>query len=125
MKMGNTVAYAGPPDNTRAGTPLFVDHTPRTVGICIYRTPADNLAVGRFVRGFHLSAAWTRRLFKVINGPGPKRGCPKQRSFAAVRVGPRIGEAEVELGGCYRVERPDRTAGTASPAAVRAILAVR
>jgi hypothetical protein len=125
MKVGNTVAYAGPPHNTRAGTPLFVDHIPRTVGICIYRTTADNLAVGRFVRGFHLSAARTRRLFKVINGPGPKRGCPKQRNFAALRVGPRIPEAEVELGGCSRVERPDRTAGTANPAVVRAILAVR
>lgn len=125
MKVGNTVAYAGPPHNTRAGTPLFIDHTPKTVGVCIYRTSADNLAVGRFVRGFHLSAARTRRLFKMINGPGPKRGCPKQRNFAALRVGPRIPEAEVELGGCYRVERPDRTAGTANPAVVRAILGMR
>lgn len=124
MKVGNTVAYAGPPHNTRAGKPLF-NHTPRTVGVCIYRTPADNLAVGRFVRGFHLSAARTRRLLEVINGPGPKRGCPKQRNFAALGVGPRIPEAEVELGGCYRVERPDRTAGTANPALVRTILAVR
>jgi hypothetical protein len=105
--------------------PLFVDHTPRTVGVCIYRAPADNLAVGSFVRGFHLTAVRTRQLLKAINGPGPKRGCPKQRNFAAFRVGPRIPEAEVELGGCYRVERPDRTAGTANPAAVRAILAVR
>ena len=123
MKVGNTVAYAGPPHNSRAGTPLFI-HAPRTVGICIYRTPADNFAVGSFVRGFHLTAAQTRRLLKAIKGPGPTRGCPKQRNFAAFRVGPRIPEAEVELGGCYRVDRPDRTAGTANPAAVRAILAV-
>jgi hypothetical protein len=124
MKVGNTVAYAGPPHNMRAGTPLF-DHTPRAVRVCIYRTPADDFAVGRFVRGFHLSAARTRRLLDAINGRGPKRGCPKQRNFAALGVDPRFPEAEVELGGCYRVERPDRTAGTAKPATVRAILGVR
>lgn len=123
MRVGNTVAYAGPPHDTRPGRPFF-DRTPRTVGVCIYRTPTDNFAVGRFVRGFHLSAARTRRLLKAINGPGPKRGCPKQRNFAALGAGPGTA-AEVELGGCYRVERPDRTAGTAKPAAVRAILGVR
>ena len=120
MRIGNTVAWAGPPHDTRPGTPLF-DRTPGTVRVCVYRTPADNFAVGRFVRGFRLGPARTRRLLRALNGPGPALGCPKQRNFAAVGGGSRSG-AVVELGGCYRVERPDRTAGTAKPAVVRAIL---
>jgi hypothetical protein len=123
MRIGNTLAWAGPPHDARQGAPLF-DRTPRTVRVCIYRTPADNFAVGRFVRGFRLGAARTRRLLGALNGPGPTRGCPKQRNFAAVGGGQRTG-AVVELGGCYRVERPDRTASTAKPAVARAILGKR
>lgn len=123
MRMGNTVAWAGPPHNAHPGTPLF-DRAPTKVRVCVYRTPRNNFAVGRFVRGFHLDAARTRQLLGALNGPGPKRGCPKQRNFATVGGGPRFGAA-VELGGCYRVERPDRTAGTANPGVARAILGVR
>lgn len=120
MRMGNTVAWAGPPHDAHAGTPLFA-RLPRTARVCVFRTPADNLATGSFVRGFRLDAPRTRRLLRALGGPGPRRGCPKQRTFATVGGGVRFG-AMVELGGCYRVERPDRTAGTASPAVVRAIL---
>ena len=120
MRVGNTVAWAGPPHDARAGAPLF-DRAPRRVRVCIFRTPPNNFATGNFVRGFRLDAARTRRLLGALGGPGPRRGCPKQRNFATVGGGPRLG-ATVELGGCYRVERPDRTAGTAKPAVVRAIL---
>jgi hypothetical protein len=123
MRTGNTVAWAGPPHDARAGTPLF-DRAPRNVRVCVYRTPPNNFAVGQFVRGFRLDAARTRRLLGALGGPGPKRGCPKQRNFATVGGGRRFG-ATVELGGCYRVERPDRTAGTANPRVARAILVVR
>jgi hypothetical protein len=93
------------------------------VRVCVFRTRPGNFAVGYFVRGFRLDASRTRRLLRAVSGPGPKRGCPKQRTFASVGAG-RFG-ASVELGGCYRVERPDRTAGTANPAVVRAILGPR
>jgi hypothetical protein len=121
MKVGNTAAWAGPPHDARAGDALF-ERTPRTVHVCVYRTPPDHFAVGDFVRGFRLDAARTRRLLEALDGAGPKRGCPKQRTFADVDAGPGLG-LSVELGGCYRVERPDRLAGTANPAVVRAILA--
>jgi hypothetical protein len=120
MRMGNTVAWAGPPHDAHAGTPLF-ERMPRTVRVCVFRTPADNFATGSFVRGFRLDRARTRRLLGALGGPGPQRGCPKQRNFATVGGGVRFG-AMVELGGCYRVEGPDRTGGTAEPAVVRGIL---
>ena len=122
MRVGNTVAWAGPREDTKGG-PLF-DQTPRRVRVCVYRTLPNRFAVGYFVRGFRLDATRTRRLLEALNGPGPRRGCAKERSFAFVGNGPQAG-AGVELGGCYRVERPDRTSGTANPAVVRAILGVR
>lgn len=119
MRVGNTVAWAGPPRNSTGG-PLF-DIPPWRARVCIYRTPPDNFATGRFVRGFRLDVSQTRRLVRALTGPGPRRGCPKQRMFAEVRAS--VGNAAtVELGGCYRVARPDRLAGTAKVAVVRAIL---
>lgn len=122
MRVGNTAAWAGPPRNSTGG-PLF-DVPPWRARICIYRTPPGNFAVGRFVRGFRLDVSSTERLVRALEGPGPRRGCPKQRTFA--EVGASVGNAAVvELGGCYRVERPDRLAGTAQRAVVRAILGGR
>jgi len=121
MKMGNIVAWAGPHEATTGG-PLF-DRTPTSVCVFVFRTPADSFATGYFVRGFRLDPARTRRLLRALGGPGPRRGCPKQRNFAVVGGRPRLG-AVVELGGCYRVERPDRTSGTAQPAVVKALLRV-
>jgi hypothetical protein len=76
------------------------------------------------VRGFSLDATKARRLLGALTGPGPKRGCPKQRNFAFVGNGPESG-AGVELGGCYRVERSDRTSGSAKPAVIRGLLGAR
>ena len=120
MRWGNTVAWAGPPRDSRTGEPLFT-RTPRRVRVCVFRTPADNFAVGTFVRGFRLDASRTKRLLGALTGAGPRRGCPKQRTFAVIAAGPGVG-AQVELGGCWRVERPDRLAGTANRAVARSIL---
>lgn len=122
MRWGNTAAYAGPREATSGG-PLFT-RAPRRVRICVYRTKADQISLGHFVRGFRLDASRTRRLLTALSGPTPRPGCPKQRTFAVVIAGPGSG-ASVELGGCWRVERPDRTSGTANPALVRAILGGR
>ncbi len=123
MEVGNTVAWAGPPRDATAGSPLF-DRAPKRVRICIFRTPPNRFAVGRFVRGFRLDASRTRRLLGALTGPGPKRGCAKQRTFAVVIASPGS-VASVELGGCWRVDRPDRLAGTAKPGVAGAILGVR
>ena len=123
MEWGNSVAWAGPPRDSTGG-PLF-PVAPKTVRACIFRTPPDRFAVGHFVRGFgRLDASRTRRLLRALTGPGPSRGCPKQRTFAVVIRSPGS-VASVELGGCYRVERADRLAGTAKPAVVRSILGLR
>jgi hypothetical protein len=123
MRWGNTVAWAGPPRDSAAGGPLFL-RAPRTVHVCVFQTPSNRLAVGRFVRGFRLDASRTRRLLRGLTGPGPRRGCPKQRTFAVV-IASSGSVANVELGGCWRVDRPDRLAGTANPAVARSILGVR
>jgi hypothetical protein len=120
MRWGNTVAWAGPPRDSTSGGPLFT-RTPRRVRVCVFRTPADNFAVGNFVRGFRLDASRTRRLLGALTGAGPRRGCAKQRTFAVIIESPGS-VAQVELGGCWRVERPDRLAGTANAAVARAIL---
>lgn len=123
MKWGNTVAWAGPPRDSAGGGPLF-DRMPRKVRVCVFRTPSNNFAVGSFVRGFRLDASRTRRLLRALTGAGPRRGCTKQRTFAVISESPGS-VAQVELGGCWRVERPDRLAGTANPAVARAILGRR
>jgi hypothetical protein len=120
MRWGNSVAWAGPPRDSSGG-PLFTV-APKRVRVCVFRTPPDRFAVGRFVRGFRrLDAARTGRLLRALTGPGPRRGCPKQRTFAVVIAHPGS-VASVELGGCWRVDRADRLAGTAKPAVVEAIL---
>jgi hypothetical protein len=123
MRWGNTVAWAGPPRDSAAGGPLFL-RAPRTVRVCVFRAPRNRFAVGHFVRGFRLDASRTRRLLTALTGPGPSRGCAKQRTFAVVIRSPGS-VASVELGGCWRVERPDRLAGTANQAVARAILGGR
>jgi hypothetical protein len=122
MEWGNSVAWAGPPRDSTGG-PLFTV-APRTVRICIFRTPPNHFAVGYFVRGFRLDASRTRRLLRALTGAGPRRGCAKQRTFAVV-IRSAGSVASVELAGCWRVDRADRLAGTAKPAVVRAILGGR
>ena len=120
LKWGNVVAEGEP--RLRPGSPLFA-HAPRIVHVCIYRTPADHIAVGDFVRGKHLDAAQTRRLLAALTRSPTSRRCAKRRTFAIVYAQPNE-VAGVELGGCWRVvpgyrgRRPD----TADAPVVRAIL---
>jgi hypothetical protein len=123
MRWGNTVAWAGPPRDSTTGGPLFTV-APRTVRVCVFRTPPNNFATGNFVRGFRLDASHTGRLLRALTGAGPRRGCAKQRTFAVLIRSPGS-IASVELGGCWRVERPDRLAGTANPAVAKTILGRR
>src|SRR6185437_1326063 len=121
MEWGNSVAWAGPPRDSNGG-PLFTP-APKRVRVCVFRTPPNRFAVGHFIGGFRLDASRTRRLLRALTGAGPRRGCTKQRTFAVVIRSPGS-VASVELGGCWRVDRADRLAGTAKPAVVRAILGV-
>ena len=87
ISWGNTVAWAEPPRDSRTGGPLFT-RTPRRVRVCVFRTPADNFAVGNFIRGFRLDESRTRRLLGALTGAGPRRGCAKQRTFAVIIESP-------------------------------------
>jgi hypothetical protein len=104
------------------GGPLFAT-APRTVRVCIYRTPTNDFEVGNFVRGFSLDAAQTQRLLGAMTGAAPSGSCPNERTFAVLSATPELW-AEVELGGCWRVgrTRPDYGLGGSDPAVVRAIL---
>jgi hypothetical protein len=114
----------GPLDRTSGG-PLFRIE-PKTVRVCIYRGPTNDVEVGRFVRGFALGAAQTRRLLAAMTGPAPRGSCPEERTFAVVHAQPALW-AEVELGGCFRVGRtyPGYGLGGSDPSVVRAILGGR
>jgi hypothetical protein len=113
--------WVAPSDVTQGG-PLFAQ-TPRTVRICIYRTPANDLEVGNFVRGLTLNASQTPRLLGAMTGAAPDGACADQRTFALVHVSSGL-EAPVELGGCWRVARPypNHGVGGADAAVVRSIL---
>jgi hypothetical protein len=121
MSVKNEAAGAAGQLGPSAGGPLFAV-TPRTVNVCIYRT-GDAFQVGDFVRGFRLDVTRTRRLLGALTGAAPSGSCPDQRLFAVVRA--KLA-AEVELGGCRRVSRPNLGGlGRADAAGVRAILSAR
>jgi hypothetical protein len=101
------------------GGPVF-ETAPTTVRVCIYRT--EDFESGSFVRGFRLDASQTDRLLEAMTYAGPSGSCADARSFAVIVASPEL-TAQVELGGCWRVARPNLTGlGTADAAAVRAIL---
>jgi hypothetical protein len=108
-----------------AGGPLFKS-LPKTLRVCIYRTPPNDFEVGNFVRGFGLDPAQTRRLLGAMTGGAPSRSCPNAQRFAVVAAKPELW-AEVELGGCWRVGRtyPDYGLGGSDPAVIAPILGRR
>ncbi|HJU37333.1 MAG TPA: hypothetical protein VJ716_07955 [Gaiellaceae bacterium] len=94
---------------------------PKTLRVCLYRTEND-FETGSFIRGFNLDASQTRRLLPALTGPGRGGACRDARMFATVRP-KHEPAAEVELGGCWRVARPNLNGlGSADAAVVRAIL---
>jgi hypothetical protein len=103
------------------GGPVFVS-APATVRVCLYRVRGSDFEVGDFVRGFRLDEASTKRLLGALTGPGPTGSCPGVREFAVALASPGL-EANVELGGCWRVQRPypNPGTGTADPAVVRTL----
>lgn len=105
-----------------AGGPVF-RHPPAVLHVCVYRVTGGDLEAGRFQRGFTLPAAGTARLLTALQGAGHTGGCPAQRRFAVVST-PAGEWANVELGGCWRVQRsyPTTGTGTADAAVARALL---
>jgi hypothetical protein len=102
------------------GGPVFAT-APATVRVCIYRT--EDFESGSFVRGFRLGASQTQRLLGAMTYAGrPSGSCPDARSFAVIVANAAL-SAQVELGGCWRVARPNLSGlGTADAAVVRAVL---
>lgn len=124
MSAKDVPAGAIGPLRPSSGGSLFV-HTPKTASVCVFRT--DDFEVGRFVRGFALDHAKTRRLVAGLTGPARGGACPNQPLFAVVaaRNDPTEEGVWVEFGGCFRVAgfRGGYTvAGTAQASVVRAIL---
>ena len=102
-----------------SGGPVFAT-APTTVRVCIYRT--EDFESGSFVRGVRLDASQTHKLLGAMTGAGSSGSCPNARSFAVIVASPEL-SAQVELGGCWRVARPNLNGlGTADAAVVRAIL---
>jgi hypothetical protein len=86
---------------------------------------AEDFQPGSFVRGFRLGAPETQTLLGAMTGAGSSKSCANQEMFAVIVANAEL-SAEVELGGCWRVARPNLSGlGTADPAVVRALLARR
>lgn len=120
MSVKDLPAGAIGPLRPGSGGSLFV-RRPETVTVCIFRT--EDFEAGRFVSGFTLDRARTRRLLGALTGAAPHRGCTNQPRFAV--VGARSEEGVwVELGGCFRVAGFDgsHVLGSANATVVRSIL---
>lgn len=106
------------------GGPVFTDPAASVLYVCLYQAPAADLSVGAYVRGLTLSADGARQLRAALSGADAGGSCAPQRQFAVIGTasGPWV---NVELGGCWRVQRPDNAIGTAQPQLVRALLGLR
>jgi len=105
-----------------AGGPAFSPRPPR-LRICIYKDSSHT-----FIRGGLISRAAESRLLGDIQGGRTSTRCRQPHTEYAVllAVSPayRGGQiAEAELGGCFRILRPDDRVGTISPAGLAIIRA--
>jgi hypothetical protein len=103
-----------------AGGPAFSRRPPQ-LRVCIYRDSTRT-----FIRGGILSQATESELLGQIQGGSTSARCSRPSAEYAVllAVSPahRGGQvAEVELGGCDQILRPDNRVGTVSPAGLRII----
>jgi hypothetical protein len=107
----------------RSGSGPVAPSLRRPTHVCVFRVTRADREVGSFVRGFALRPDASRRLLGALTGPAPGGECPPVRVFAFVTIdgGPYV---QVELGGCWRVERsyPREGVGTADPAVAAAVL---
>jgi hypothetical protein len=93
---------------------------PATAHVCLYKSSADDFEVGDFQRGVKLDQRQAQKLVDALTGAGPTGDCPNVAEFAVVQSD--IGDSlNVELGGCWRVNREGGT-GTADASVVRNIL---
>jgi len=95
-----------------------------TLHACIYRTETSDPSVGVFDRGVMVTAPDAQRLRDALAGAGPSGDCAPQDEFAVVMT---VSKAwlNLELGGCWRVERNDTghfSLGSADGTTVQAIL---
>jgi len=123
MKAKNLLEVYADLGAQRSGSGPVAPSLRRPAHVCVFRVTGADREVGSFVRGFALRPDATRRLLGALTGPAPRGECPPVHEFAFITVdhGPYV---QVELGGCWRVERsyPREGVGTADPAVAAAVL---
>jgi len=103
------------------GGPVF-SARPLSLRVCVYRDRSGPLDT-YFVGGGRVSGAAETALLRGIAAGRTSAACPRPHARFAVLLPPGMGGpvVYVEIGGCYRVLRPDNRIGQASPAAVAII----
>lgn len=103
------------------GGPVF-SARPLSLRVCVYRDRSGPLDT-YFVGGGRVSGAAETALLRGITTGRTSAACPRPHARFAVLLPPGIGSAVVyvEIGGCYRVLRPDNRIGQAGPAALAII----
>jgi hypothetical protein len=105
------------------GGPAFSSRPPR-LRVCVYQDSSHT-----FIRGGIISQPAESSLLRAIRGGAVATRCQRPHAeyavLEAVLTSARAGEsAEVEIGGCSRILRPDNQVGTVSPAGLHIIRAV-
>jgi hypothetical protein len=95
---------------------------PLWLRVCVYRDRSGPLDT-YFVGGGRVSGAAETTLLRGITTGRTSAACPRPHARFAVLLPPGMGSAVVyvEIGGCYRVLRPDNRIGQAGPAALAII----
>lgn len=107
------------------GGPVLTNQPNGPVRVCIYRTSTD-ISGGRFQRSLTLTGTKARQLRTALSRPGPSHTCPAQHAFATVWSGHNY--VNVELGGCWRVQRHTNGPtgiGSADPDLVTQLLGIK
>ena len=102
-----------------SGGDLF-GQPPKVAHVCLYRDTGADPDAGDFESGFALTEADSAELAKALAGPGRATGCLPQQEFAVINFAGVF--ANVELGGCWRVQRPTGGIGAADALVVKKLL---